>query len=171
LGLQNLHKNGILHCNLKPSNILVDEYGNIKLCDFKKALKTNLISQTDIRRNKSAMTPCYTAPELFSEDGMYNFKTDLWALGCIMYEMAVGNVPFYDESVGKLMQKIVNDEIDFNKKELRNFSDNFVDILRRLLEKDTSLRITWNEIERHSFWELNLQSDNTKDESNSFTLI
>ncbi len=117
------------------------------------------------------MTPCYTAPELFSEDGMYNFKTDLWALGCIMYEMAVGNVPFYDESVGKLMQKIVNDEIDFNKKELRNFSDNFVDILRRLLEKDTSLRITWNEIERHSFWELNLQSDNTKDESNSFTLI
>ena len=34
-GLQALHKNGIIHCNLKPSNILIDEYGNVKTCDLK----------------------------------------------------------------------------------------------------------------------------------------
>ncbi len=155
LGLQALHKVGILHCNLKPSNILVDEYGNIRLCDFKKALRINLMTNSDIRRNKSAMTPCYTAPELFSEDGIYNYKTDLWALGCIMYEMAVGQVPFFDESVGRLMSKIISEEVNFNRKELQNFSDEFIDILRRLLEKDPNSRISWNEIERHSFWELN----------------
>ena len=118
LALQHLHKNGYLHCNLKPSNILVDEYGNIRLCDFKKALRANSITPIDIKKNKAAMTPCYTAPELFSEDGSYNFKTDLWALGCIMYEMAVGQVPFFDENVRSLINKIIYDDVNFNKKEI-----------------------------------------------------
>ena len=38
LGLKTLHQNGIIHCNLKPSNIIIDEFGNVKICDFKKAL-------------------------------------------------------------------------------------------------------------------------------------
>jgi serine/threonine-protein kinase ULK4 len=117
------------------------------------------MTNSDIRRNKSAMTPCYTSPELFSEDGAYNYKTDLWALGCIMYEMAVGQVPFFDESVGRLMSKIISEEVNFNRKELQNFSDEFVDILRRLLDKDPNSRISWNEIEKHSFWELNTASN------------
>ena len=94
LGLQSLHKNGIIHCNLKPSNILIDEYGNVKICDFKKSLKISTMTKTDIMNNKRAMTPCYTSPELFQNDGIYSFKSDLWALGCIMYELAVGQVPF-----------------------------------------------------------------------------
>jgi hypothetical protein len=156
-----MHKNGLLHCNLKPSNILVDEYGNIRLCDFKKALRVSSMTQSDVRKNKSAMTPCYTAPELFSEEGAYNYKTDLWALGCIMYELALGQVPFFDESVGRLMNKIINEEVNFNRKELQNFSDDFIDVLRRLLDKDPNTRITWNELERHSFWELNLPENET----------
>ena len=78
-GLQALHKNGIIHCNLKPSNILIDEYGNVKICDFKKSLKVATMTMKDIKKNKTAMTPCYTAPELFQEDGKYSFKSDLWA--------------------------------------------------------------------------------------------
>lgn len=130
------------------------------------------MSHSEIRKNKSAMTPCYTAPELFSEDGAYNFKTDLWALGCIMYELAVGQVPFFDESVGKLMTKIITDEVNFNRKELQNFSDEFVDILRRLLDKDPASRITWNELERHSFWELNYPplEKQTEVESDNYAL-
>ncbi len=160
LALQYLHKAGLLHCNLKPSNILVDEYGNIRLCDFKKCLKVNSITPNDIRKNKAAMTPCYTAPELFGEDGEYNYKTDLWALGCIMYELAVGQVPFFDESVGKLISKIINDEVNFNRKELQNFSDEFIDVLRKLLDKDPNTRINWSELERHNFWELNSEDNN-----------
>ena len=41
------------------------------------------MNMKDIKKNKTAMTPCYTAPELFQEDGKYSFKSDLWALGCI----------------------------------------------------------------------------------------
>jgi len=167
--LQYLHKVGFLHCNLKPSNILVDEYGNIRLCDFKKSLKINSITPNDIRKNKAAMTPCYTAPELFGEDGAYNHKTDLWALGCIMYELAVGQVPFFDESVGKLISKIINDEVNFNRKELQNFSDEFIDVLRKLLDKDPITRVTWNELERHNFWELNLDPIDSPNNLNSFS--
>ena len=153
LGLQSLHKNGIIHCNLKPSNILIDEYGNVKICDFKKSLKISTMTKTDIMNNKRAMTPCYTSPELFQNDGIYSFKSDLWALGCIMYELAVGQVPFFDESISKLIRKILNDELDFNRKELVRYSEKFVDILKKLLIKDPNQRINWGELEKLDWWE------------------
>ena len=152
-GLQALHKNGIIHCNLKPSNILIDEYGNVKICDFKKSLKVSTMNANLIKKNKNAMTPCYTAPELFQEEGMYSFKSDLWALGCIMYELAVGQVPFFDDSIGKLITKIINNEVNYNKKELRNYSDDFIDILKKLLIKEPNERSTWGDIERMPWWD------------------
>ena len=160
LGLQALHKNGIIHCNLKPSNILIDEYGNLRLCDFKKSLKTSTMNMAQIKKNKSAMTPCYTAPELFQEDGMYSFKTDFWALGCIMFELAVGQVPFFDESIERLISKIINDEVNFNRKELDSYSSAFIEVLQKLLEKDPNSRATWGEIEKCSFWEGFLNDNN-----------
>ena len=155
LGLKTLHQNNIIHCNLKPSNIIIDEFGNVKICDFKKALNTNKMTIQDIKRNKTAMTPCYTAPELFSENGIYSFKTDLWALGCIMYEMAIGQVPFFEEKVNKLIMKIINDEVNFNKKQFNQYSMEFMDVLRKLLEKDPDKRPSWGEIENYPFWGLN----------------
>ena len=154
-GLKVLHQNGIIHCNLKPSNIIIDEFGNVKICDFKKALNTNTMTMQDIKKNKTAMTPCYTAPELFSENGIYSFKTDLWALGCIMYEMAIGQVPFFEERVNKLIMKIMNDEVNFNKKQFNQYSMEFMDVLRKLLEKDPDKRPAWGDIENYPFWGLN----------------
>ena len=155
LGLKTLHQNGIIHCNLKPSNIIIDEFGNVKICDFKKALNANKMTIQDIKRNKTAMTPCYTAPELFSENGIYSFKTDLWALGCIMYEMAIGQVPFFEERVNKLIMKIINNDLNFNKKQFNQYSIEFMDVLRKLLEKDPDKRPSWGEIENYPFWGLN----------------
>ena len=155
LGLKTLHQNDIIHCNLKPSNIIIDEFGNVKICDFKKALNANKMTIQDIKRNKTAMTPCYTAPELFSENGIYSFKTDLWALGCIMYEMAIGQVPFFEERVNKLIMKIINDDVNFNKKQFNQYSIEFMDVLRKLLEKDPDKRPSWGEIENYPFWGLN----------------
>ena len=152
-GLQALHKNGIIHCNLKPSNILIDEYGNVKICDFKKSLKVSTMNANLIKKNKNAMTPCYTAPELFQDEGMYSFKSDLWALGCIMYELAVGQVPFFDDSIGKLITQIINNDVNYNRKELRNYSDDFIDILKKLLIKEPNERSTWGDIERMPWWD------------------
>ena len=160
LGLKTLHQNGIIHCNLKPSNIVIDEFGNVKICDFKKALNVNEMTMNDIRKNKTAMTPCYTAPELFNENGVYSFKTDLWALGCIMYEMALGQVPFFEERVNKLIAKIMNEEVNFNKKQFNQYSMEFMEVIKKLLEKDPSQRPSWGEIENYPFWGLNENNNN-----------
>ena len=159
-GLQTLHKNGIIHCNLKPSNIVIDEYGNVKICDFKKCLKLSKMTNDLIQKNKCAMTPCYTAPELFRKDGKYSFKSDLWALGCILFELAVGQVPFFDNSIDNLINKIIKEEVNFERKELTKYSDNFIDVIKELLIKEPNERITWGEIERTSWWDGYFYSNN-----------
>ena len=165
-GLQSLHKNGIIHCNLKPSNIVIDEYGNVKICDFKKCLKISKMTKDLIEKNKCAMTPCYTAPELFRKDGKYSFKSDLWALGCILYELAVGQVPFFDNSIDELIIKIIQKEVNFERKELTNYSDDFIDILKKLLIKEPNDRVTWGEIERMPWWDGYFYSSNEIDQKN-----
>ena len=171
LGLKNLHLKGILHCNLKPSNIIIDEFGNVKICDLKKALNINEMSLNDIKNNKSAMTPCYTAPELFTENGVFSFKSDFWALGCIMYEMAVGQVPYYDHNMNKLILKILKDPVDFNMKNFLEYSDVFIDVLKKLLDKDPSKRCDWNEIEKFSFWDYEILNNPKYYNNNDFENI
>ena len=168
LGLKKLHSNGIIHCNLKPSNIVIDEFGNVKICDFKRVLNIKETTNNDIKRNKSSMTPCYTAPELFSLNGVFSFKTDLWALGCIMYEMAVGQVPFSDDYVHQLVYKIINDDVNFNKKQLQNYSMEFIDVLKKLLEKNPDNRISWGEIEKYPFWEFEREKSTSNSTNSSF---
>ena len=58
-----------------------------------------------------------------------------------MYELAVSQVPFFDENITKLINKIINDEVYFNKKELIKYSDKFVKILNRILVKEPNNRI------------------------------
>ena len=152
-GLQTLHKNGIIHCNLKPSNIVIDEYGNVKICDFKKCLLLSKMNNDSIQKNKCAMTPCYTAPELFRKEGKYSFKSDLWALGCILFELAVGQVPFFDNSIDNLISKIIKEEVNFDRRELTNFSDDFINVIKKLLIKEPNDRITWGEIEKMPWWD------------------
>ena len=152
-GLQELHKNGIIHCNLKPSNILIDEYGNVKICDFKKSLKVSTMNSNLMKKNKSKMTPAYTAPEIFQEEGEYSFKSDLWSLGCIMYELSTGQVPFFDNSISEIVIKIKRDNVNFNKKELSNYSDNFIEVLKKLLVKEPNERANWGDIEKMPWWD------------------
>ena len=169
LGLKELHSNGIIHCNLKPSNVLIDEHGNVKICDFKKALVVSKMTAVDVRRNKRGLSPCYTAPEIFTDEGTFSFKSDLWALGCIMYEMASGEVPFKDEILHRLIKKIVNSEPDYNNKKFKAYSVEFQNVVKCLLQKDTSTRMSWGDIEKMPFWEFvndNAHSSNSNSNLN-----
>ena len=171
LGLKELHSNGIIHCNLKPSNVLIDEHGNVKICDFKKALVVSKMTIADIRRNKRGLSPCYTAPEIFTDEGTFSFKSDLWALGCIMFEMASGEVPFKDEILHGLIKKILNNEPDYNNKKFKTYSIEFQNVVKCLLQKDTNKRMSWGDIEKMPFWDFandNAHSSNlTYDNSNT----
>ena len=164
LGLKALHNKGYIHCNLKPKNILVDELGKIKICDFRKVLNEKEMTIEEIRKNKSVITPCYTAPEIMSQNGMYSFKSDLYSLGCIMYELATGVVPFYDNDINTLVKKIMNSNYD--KRPLLVYSIDFSNIVNALLEKDPNKRPGWGEIEKFPFWDLEDTNNNSNNKFN-----
>ena len=164
LGLKALHNKGYIHCNLKPKNILVDELGKIKICDFRKVLNEKEMTIEEIRKNKSVITPCYTAPEIMSQNGIYSFKSDLYSLGCIMYELATGVVPFYDNDINTLVKKIMNSNYD--KRPLLVYSIDFSNIVNALLEKDPNKRPGWGDIEKFPFWDLEDTNNNSNNKIN-----
>ena len=100
--LHYLHSNRIIHRDMKPQNILIGARRVVKLCDFgfARAMSSATMVLT------SGGTPLYMAPELVQEQP-YNHTVDLWSLGVILYELFVGQPPFYTNSIYSLIQKIV----------------------------------------------------------------
>lgn len=96
-------------------------------------------------------TPLYLAPEMleFNQAGVY---TDLWALGCILYEMLVGTTPFLAMTENQVFQKILDGKIDYPK----NIDPKAVDLIEKLLTIDPTKRLgfkSYDELKRHLFFE------------------
>ena len=91
------------------------------------------------------------APELFGDNGVHSFFSDFWSLGCVLFELATGKPPFSTNSLKELINMII--EFDFPK--VDGFSAEFNDLLRKLLEKDPTKRINWEELKSHQWWIIN----------------
>lgn len=92
-GLHLLHKMKIFHRDLKSANIFLNESGTVKLGDMnvsKQAKKGLLLTQTG--------TPYYASPEVW-KDLPYDSKSDIWSLGCVLYEMCALQPPFHAEDM------------------------------------------------------------------------
>ena len=149
-----LHSQGVLYCDLKPSNILLDENGKIKLGDF--GLARRLGRGGDAAGGGAGGaggkrgTPCYMAPELFQEAGCHSMASDLWALGCVLYECAAGHPPFVSSSFTSLVRSILEDD----PKPLPNASPELHALLAGLLEKNPCRRLGWGELVQLPFWKV-----------------
>ena len=150
--LQHLHSKGLLYCDLKPSNVLLDENGTLKLSDFGLGRRFADATATPAQKLPQSKrgTPCYMAPELFDDDGVHSTASDLWALGCVLYECAAGHPPFVAPSLTKLINAIANDE----PTPLRgaNVSAELNDLVLGLLVKDPARRLGWDGLVSHPFW-------------------
>lgn len=121
-GLSYLHSQGIIFCDLKPCNILMNEFCKLKLSDFGLAKKVTDLSHLGIKTSAEERasahsthstaggkttkqgSPYYMAPELFQDDGVYSYQSDFWSLGCIMIELATGKPPFNTSNLKDLIQ-------------------------------------------------------------------
>ncbi|XP_073074207.1 serine/threonine-protein kinase 36 isoform X7 [Manis javanica] len=138
-----LHSHRILHRDMKPQNILLAKGGGIKLCDFgfARAMSTNTMVLTSIKG-----TPLYMSPELV-EERPYDHTADLWSVGCILYELAVGTPPFYTTNIFQLVSLILKDPVRWPA----TISPCFKNFLQGLLTKDPRQRLSWPDLLHHPF--------------------
>ncbi|MEQ2250250.1 Serine/threonine-protein kinase D1, partial [Ilyodon furcidens] len=103
VALRNLHFKNIVHCDLKPENVLLasaDSFPQVKLCDFGFA---RIIGEKSFRRSVVG-TPAYLAPEVLRNKG-YNRSLDMWSVGVIIYVSLSGTFPFNeDEDINDQIQ-------------------------------------------------------------------
>ncbi|CUG87382.1 protein kinase, putative [Bodo saltans] len=143
-GLMHIHSRGIVYGDLKPSNILMDATASLRYYDF------GLSCSFDNAANASKVgTPSYMAPELFRDGGIPSVASDLWSLGCVLYEMAAGRPPFSANSIQGLIQKIVNEPY----RRLENSSAALQELLEALLQKDPLERASWADVVNNEFWQ------------------
>lgn len=91
-----LHKQGIIHRDIKAANILLTNSGKILVCDFGVAASL-ASSSVHAKRSTFVGTPYWMAPEVITKGKTYNQGADIWSLGITVYEIATGNPPLADQ--------------------------------------------------------------------------
>ncbi|XKL64950.1 hypothetical protein PGB90_005036 [Kerria lacca] len=131
LSFEYLHFLGIVYRDLKPENLLIDQFGFLKITDFGFAKRIDEKPTTTL-----CGTPEYLAPEVIKNIG-YNYSVDWWATGILIFEMSSGKPPFASEDPLKIFEKIMNARVKYPN----TFNPMLKDIVRNLLMPDVSKRL------------------------------
>ncbi|KAI1639429.1 kinase-like domain-containing protein [Biscogniauxia mediterranea] len=165
--IEYMHSRGVIHRDLKPENVLLDDQLHVKITDFgtarllsdprapqspPKIEDTGTSSrgkdQDDSRAASFVGTAEYVSPELLTNKNACK-ASDLWAFGCIIYQLLAGRPPFKAGSEYLTFQKIVNLEYEFPA----GFPPAARDLVERCLVLDPAQRLTIEHIKNHEFFD------------------
>ena len=132
------HAQGVIHRDLKPNNILIDAWDNLYLMDF--GLAKMVASSSNLTETGAVLgTPAYMAPEQW-RGGPVDARTDVYALGVILYEMIVGETPFESDTPYSLMYKHLNDPPPSPRDRLPDLPEAADRVILKALAKDIAAR-------------------------------
>ncbi|RPB05288.1 kinase-like protein [Choiromyces venosus 120613-1] len=167
LGLEYLHYHGIIHRDIKPANLLWTQNHRVKISDFGVSFlgrpirdyedgcdgeEATGLEQNELELAKTAGTPAFFAPELCHVDHnqprpQITSAIDVWALGVTLYCLVFARCPFMADNEFQLLRVIAKDELVIPDR--RPIDVDLKDLLKRLLTKDPTRRITLKEVKRH----------------------
>ncbi|XP_061577456.1 serine/threonine-protein kinase BRSK2 isoform X4 [Cololabis saira] len=140
------HSHSICHRDLKPENLLLDEKNNIRIADFGMAS----LQVGDSLLETSCGSPHYACPEVIRGEKYDGRKADVWSCGVILFALLVGALPFDDDNLRNLLEKVklgVFHMPHFIPPDCQN-------LLRGMIEVDATKRLTLEQIQKHTWYML-----------------
>jgi hypothetical protein len=146
-GIYYLHSFGIVHRDIKPDNILINDKNEIKIIDF----GFSKIMGNNEKTNEGFGTLDYAAPEILLRIP-YGKEIDIWAMGILLFYILTGRSPFIGINEDDLAQQIILESVTFNDNEWGIRSNLVINLIENCLVKQPSLRIDIKGFLKHSWF-------------------
>lgn len=145
LGIEYLHAQGIVHRDIKPDNCLINDDDVLKVVDF--GVSEMFQKESDMMTRTSKGSPAFLPPELcvVKHGNVSARAADIWSMGVTLYCLKYGRVPFNKTNIFEMYDAIKDEEPKLDGEN----DEDFLDLMRRILEKDPAKRIKMPELREH----------------------
>ena len=142
-------KSNLVHCDIKPDNILVDNDGTVKVADLglAQAVSTIESEKTGAAEPFIMGTPNYISPEQVRGNVKLDYRTDIYALGMTLYHMVTGVLPFHDSDPSVVMRRQIGETLEHPQKLCPHLSNGVAKLILKMIQKDPAARYqNWQEV-------------------------